>query len=124
MSTEMTDRQMERVARAIREGGDWEITETETGFTVCNHGVCYHVTPLGCSCPDHARRCAGTQLLCKHRVAVNRWLFEQNRDPQATLRALYQATIQREQAAIKARLDASWEQNAEDQAAFARIFGA
>lgn len=87
MAIDITEAQMDRVARAINEGSGWEILETETNFHVLSGSRSYVVSPYGCSCPDHQYRCAGTEMRCKHRIAVNRRLFEAGRDPAAVFLA-------------------------------------
>ncbi len=66
----VSEAQEARTAKAISEGPDMQWRKSPAGWVVETAGGCYEVTERSCSCPDHQRRCAGTEIRCKHRVAL------------------------------------------------------
>jgi hypothetical protein len=70
--TDLMDPQGQRVSRALIEGGDYRWGKRPDGTFACQtaSGKVYIVSDAGCNCPDHLHRCAGTELRCKHQIAL------------------------------------------------------
>lgn len=107
----VSEEQERRTAKAIAEGGDYTWSKAPNGW-VCSTGSggCYLVHRNACSCPDFQKRCCGTELRCKHIVALAHRLAEE----EAKARPAVVADREAKEAARRAELDAD----------FDRIFGA
>lgn len=117
--------QFDQEARNFRaQTEEFEFTLLESGRWICETaaGNGYLVTADGCTCPDHEYRAADAGGFCKHRVALSRRLFlHEGRDLHREAQALRQREFAAKLAAEREILRATWK--AEDDAAFARIFG-
>ena len=80
---QLAAQQDQRTTSALRERDGWRWGRTPDRRYICEtgEGRCYVVTRDACSCPDHEHRCKGTELRCKHRVALGHALLEAGRLP-------------------------------------------
>jgi hypothetical protein len=63
--------QEQRVARAFLEGGVMLWTLTGEGWIVtAASGNSYRVSEQSCTCRDYQERCKGTEVRCKHSIAL------------------------------------------------------
>jgi predicted nucleic acid-binding Zn finger protein len=69
--------QESRVVRAFAESADYTFVMLAPGryAVATKSGKSYQLTPSACSCPDHQHRCAGTEMRCKHVVALRHKLL-------------------------------------------------
>ena len=81
----MGQAQEKRVAKALLEGPDYQWSKNPQGWTCCTpSGGVYLVTERGeCSCMDHVKTCAGSELRCKHVTALRFKLLAESPPPPA-----------------------------------------
>lgn len=83
MSYGLGAEQEKRTARALAEMADWTFTEGPRGWIVTTDvGKCYEIPKRGrCSCEDSRRRCAGSELVCKHEIGLRHLLLAREGRP-------------------------------------------
>lgn len=68
--------QEQRIARAVRESGEMLWQTDGTGWIVTTAaGNSYRVSERACTCHDYQHRCQGTEVRCKHQVALGQKLL-------------------------------------------------